>query len=326
MIGDNWAVVFIKFQKYYRQIYLFEVKYNAEKFKGEYVIMKKVILAVDAGGTYLKSGLFEGAKLVAETLDRVPVNSNGELESIKDSYSAILRRGALKAAELGLELERIHVDIPAPFDYVNGISHMEHKYAAIKDVPLRPWFEEAVPGVPVRFMHDSAAFIQGAATDVPDCKRVAGVMIGTGFGFGMMVDGEVLRKDNGEPLTEMYDKPYKGTIAEEFVSARGLVRLYCEVSGGKPISGKEIGDRAESGDEICIKAYCEMAKVLAKVLIPVLNEHKIEALVLGGQISKSFCVFENTLREILSAVPTLRIIVRAKDIDMVHLVGTAVGK
>ncbi|MBQ8208533.1 MAG: ROK family protein [Clostridia bacterium] len=288
--------------------------------------MKKAILAVDAGGTFLKSGLFEGANLIEGTLDKEPVNSNGELQSIKNSYTEILRRGVSKASELGLELERIHVDIPAPFDYVKGISHMEHKYAAIKEVPLRPWFEAVAPGVPVRFMHDSAAFIQGAATDVPDCKRVAGVMIGTGFGFGMMVDGEVLRKDNGEPLTEMYDKPYRGTIAEEFVSARGLVRLYCEVSGGDPISGKEIGDRAEGGDEICTKAYCEMARALAEVLIPVLNEHKIEALVLGGQISKSFSVFEGTLRDILTAVPTLRRIVKASDIDMVHLVGTAVGK
>lgn len=288
--------------------------------------MKKVILAVDAGGTFLKSGLFDGAELIKDTLDKEPVNSNGEIESIKKSYTEILIRGAAKAAELGLELERIHVDIPAPFDYVNGISHMDHKYASIKEVPLRPWFNEAVPGVPVRFMHDSAAFIQGAATDVPDCKRVAGVMIGTGFGFGMMVDGEVLRKENGEPLTEMYDKPYKGTIAEEYVSARGLVRLYCEVSGGAPISGKEIGDKAENGDEVCIKAYCEMAKALAEVLVPVLTEYKIEALVLGGQISKSFCVFEKTLKEILSVVPTLRKIVKAGDIDMVHLIGTAVGK
>ena len=288
--------------------------------------MKKVILAVDAGGTFLKSGLFEGARLIDSTLDKEPVNSNGELESIKRSYTEILSRGVKKAAELGLELERIHVDIPAPFDYVSGISHMEHKYAAIKEIPLRPWFEAVAPGVPVRFMHDSAAFIQGAATDVPDCSRVAGVMIGTGFGFGMMVDGEVLRKDNGEPLTEMYDKPYKGTIAEEYVSARGLVRLYCEVSGCDPISGKEIGDRAENGDPICTRAYTEMAKALGEVLIPVLNEYKIEALVLGGQISKSFCVFEGTLREILSCVPTLRKIVKASDIDMVHLVGTAVGK
>ncbi|MBR4295305.1 MAG: ROK family protein [Clostridia bacterium] len=289
--------------------------------------MKKVILAVDAGGTFLKSGLFIGAELVEGTLDREPVNSStGELHEIKKSYVELLSRGVKKACELGLTLESINVDIPGPFDYVEGVSHMEHKYAAIKDVPLRPWFAEAAPGVPVRFMHDSAAFIQGAATDVPDCSRIAGVMIGTGFGFGMMIDGEPQRKENGEPLRELYDVPYKGTIAEEFVSARGLVRLYCEVSGEEAISGKEIGDRAEAGDAICVEAYNRMARALAEILLPTMNEFKIEALVLGGQISKSFCVCEDALREGLKGASSVRKIIRASDIDMVHLIGTAVGK
>ena len=288
--------------------------------------MDNAIFAVDAGGTFLKSGLFIGAELIEGTLDKERVDSSGPLADIKRSYIEILERGMKNAEKRGITVERIHVDIPAPFDYVNGISHMEHKYASIKDVPLRPWFSEAAPGVPVRFMHDSAAFIQGAAADVPDCKRVAGVMIGTGFGFGMMIDGEVLRKENGEPLTEMYDKPYKDTIAEEFVSAKGVVRLYTEVSGCAPISGKEIGNRAEKGDPVCIEAYCQMAKALGEVLEPVLNEHGIEALVLGGQISKSFCVFEGALKDALSGVKTLRRIVKASNIDMVHLVGTAVGK
>ncbi len=288
--------------------------------------VKKIIFAIDAGGTFLKSGLFDGAELVAGTLDKEPVNSNGELEPIKASYTNLLLRGKKKAEELGLIIERIHMDIPAPFDYVNGISYMEHKYAAIKEIPLKPWFEAVLPGVEVRFMHDSAAFIQGAGADVPDCSRIAGVMIGTGFGFGMMIDGEVLRNKNGEPLIEMYDKPYMGTIAEEFVSARGLMRLYSEISGIVPENGKEIGDKALSGDKNAIAAYCKMAKAIADVLRPVLDEYKIEALVLGGQISNEFKIFENTLKEELSALKTLRKIVKAADINMVHLVGTAVGK
>lgn len=288
--------------------------------------MEKVILAIDVGGTNVKSGLFVGKTLVEGTLDKEPANSSGPLEEIKSGYIAIIRRGVENANDKGLKLDAIHVDIPAPFDYEKGISHMEHKYLSIKDVPLRPWFDEAAPGIPVRFMHDSAAFIQGAAVDVPDCKRVAGVMIGTGFGYGMMIDGEPLRKESGEPLYERYDAPYMETIAEEFVSLRGIERLYKEESGGKELACRDIIDGALAGDEICIRAYRRMAKVIGDVLVELFNEYKIEALVLGGQISRPFDTYSDVLWDALSNVPTLKKIVRASNLELVHLLGTAVGK
>ena len=288
--------------------------------------MEKVILAIDVGGTNVKSGLFIGKELVEGTLDSEPANSSGPLEDIKSGYIAIIKRGVENAEKNGLVLDAIHVDIPAPFDYENGISHMEHKYLSIKDVPLRPWFEEAAPGVPVRFMLDSAAFIQGAAVDVPDCKRVAGVMIGTGFGYGMMIDGEPLRKPSGEPLYERYDAPYMGTIAEEYVSLRAVERLYKEESGGKSLVCRDIVIGAVAGDETCIRVYRRMAKAIAAVLVDLFNEYKIEALVLGGQISRPFDAYSDVLWEGLRDVPSLKKIVRASDLDLVHLLGTAVGK
>lgn len=288
--------------------------------------MEKIILAVDVGGTNVKTGLFIGKNVVDGTLDSEPANSSGALEEIKKGYIAVISRGVKNAEARGLKLDGIHVDIPAPFDYEKGISHMEHKYASIKDVPLRPWFEEAAPGVPVRFMHDSAAFIQGAAVDVPDCKRIAGVMIGTGFGFGMMIDGEPLRKESGEPLIERYDCPYNGTIAEEYVSLRGLVRMHAEESNSEPIPCRDIIDGALAGDEAAIRAYRRMAKVIADVLVDLFNEYKIEALVLGGQISRPIDTYIDVLWEGLKGVPTLKKIVRASDLELVHLLGTAVGK
>lgn len=289
--------------------------------------MNKCVIALDAGGTFLKSGLFVGKELVEGTLDKEPVNSSsGTVYDVKRSYINIITRMVKKADEKGLLIEKISTDIPAPFDYENGVSYMEHKYASIYGIPLRPWFCEAAGDVPVRFMHDSAAFIQGAAADVPEYSRIAGVMIGTGFGFGMMIDGEPLRKENGEPLVELYNKPLDGKTAEDFVSARGLVRIYEEVSGKKANSGKEIGDGALSGDETCIKAFNIMADALACTALPVINEYKIQALVLGGQISNAFPVFEKTLNEGFANAKALKKIIRTSDIDMVHLVGAAIGK
>ena len=83
---------------------------------------------------------------------------------------------------------------------------------------------------------------------------------------------------------------------------------------------------ALAGDEMCVKAFNIMADALVRTALPVIKEYKIQALVLGGQISNSFPVFEKTLKDGFAGAETLKKIIRTSDIDMVHLVGAAIGK
>lgn len=292
--------------------------------------MCEVTLALDAGGTFLKCGLFSGASPVDGSLDSQPVNSNGSFSEVCAAYEALLTRQRRFAEARGLIIREVSVDTPGPFDYKNGISRMTHKYRAILDRPLSPVISAPLGGnVPVRFMHDSAAFIQGAAATLPqagDYSRFAGVMIGTGLGFAMMTDGVVLRNANGGPLRSVYAQPYRGGIAEDVVSGRGIISAYNARADIPESSGKVIGDSAEAGDPLCRAVYCDMASSLAEIVAPLLDEYGIEVLLLGGQISKSFSVFGDTLRSALSGVRSLRLVDRAPDIDMAHLIGAAVGR
>ena len=289
--------------------------------------MKNCTLALDAGGTYLKCGLFLGAQLVEGSLDSERVNSNGTYEEVGRAYYALLDRVSGFATSNSLNIAEVSIDTPGPFDFKNGISRMAHKYLAIKDQPIAPLITARLGDIPVRFMHDSAAFIQGAAAQLGEkgFTRYAGVMIGTGLGFALMIDGEVLRNENGGPLRSIYAQPYRGGIAEDVISGRGIVNAY-NAKAAKPLqSAKEIGDLAEVGDSLAIEVYRVMAVSLAEIISPILAEYGIEALLLGGQISKSFNIFGDTLRESLSSVTTLRHISHAPDIDMAHLIGAAVG-
>lgn len=287
--------------------------------------MKGCLLALDIGGTFLKTCLCdrEGTPLPG-SFDREPVDSDGDLAAVKTSYQTLLRRMKAKAEERGLILAAVAADIPGPFDFRNGVSRMEHKYTSLFGVPLFPWFQEALGSIPVRFLHDSSAFLSGASLAHPEIRNCAGVMIGTGLGFAVMKEGVIQQNENGGPAYSIYRRPFKGQTAEDFISGRAILRRYNELSPVPAESAKVIGDSAESGtDPVAVQVYREIGENLALVIGPILQELGTEALYMGGQISKSFVVFGPALREGLKDVKTLSIIEEAKDLDLAHLTGVA---
>ncbi len=286
--------------------------------------MKKCILAIDAGGTFLKSALVCDGKIVPDTYVKIGVDSDrGKAEEVHAAYLKLIGEEKKIAASLGFEIASAAVDTPGPFDFASGTPLMKHKYRAIYGISLRPWFSELLPGVPVYFVHDSAAFIRGVAAEVPDCSRVSGVMLGTGLGFAMAVDGKPLVNENGAPRVSIYASAYRDGTAEDYISGRGILRRYNLYSSVHAPDAKTVGDRADSGDVAAIRAYSETGKFIAEVVSPILKEYKIEALIIGGQIARSFYLFEGELRAGLSDVPTLKYVKMSDNIDDCHLLGSA---
>lgn len=284
--------------------------------------MKRFLLALDAGGTFLKAGLFEGEFPVSDSFRSHPANSSGTTEAIHAAYTDLLRRMDALAKERGGCINGVSVDIPGPFDYKNGISQMKHKYTAIYGIPLRPWFAEVLGEIPVLFLHDSAAFILGAAADHP-YERIAGTMIGTGLGFALMVSGKPCLTDKGTPLVSIWNTPYRGGIAEDHISARAIVNAYDQRARTPLPDAKAIGLAADAGDPIAKQVYEDMGRDLGAVVRSILRENEMEALLIGGQISRSYPVFESALREALGNIPSLRLIAPVRDPDTVHLCGAA---
>ena len=288
--------------------------------------MKDFILALDAGGTFLKAGLFCGETAEPGSLTSVPVNSGGSAEEAHAAYREILPRMRQAALERAGRIAGVCMDTPGPFDYANGISRMTHKYAAINGIPLRPWFREILGDIPVLFLHDSSAFLLGAVESHAPYQRVAGVMIGTGLGFAMMIDNRICTTAEGAPLVSIYKRPYGSGIAEDAVSARGIVNAYCKDVSARPgylPTAKEIALLAERGDPAAVRCYENMGTALGRVIRSILLENEIEALFLGGQISRSFSLFEAPLRAALSPIPSLHAIAPVRDIDQIHLLGAA---
>ena len=123
---------------------------------------------------------------------------------------------------------------------------MRHKWRGLMDVPLPSVFARELPGVPVRFLHDSTAFLlgeawQGAARNM---ENPAGVMLGTGFGFTVMQRRRVLVDANGTPALVLWNAPFRDGTVEDYVSRRALRDAY----GPQAPDVRELAELARGGD------------------------------------------------------------------------------
>lgn len=239
--------------------------------------MKAKTILLDVGGTFIK----------CSDNRQVAINSDGSREEIIS---------ALKEALNGADTAALAV--PGPFDYNKGVFWMKHKFAALYGEKLSDLF----PGVTFHFVHDVVGMLLGemASGAGRGYKSVALVTLGTGLGFGIAVDGKVLLKEDGTPTESAWDLPYKDGILEDYVSKRGFLRGY------EGITVKQLAQMVKNGDEGARKRFLETAKILAKNISPMLEKYGVECLLMGGQISRSFDLMEEALKENLPKSCTVK--------------------
>lgn len=74
-----------------------------------------LILAIDAGGTFFKSGLINAAgEIVEHTRISCPVDSGGQADSVRRAYHTLIARQLENARDLGRTIKAVGVDTPGP--------------------------------------------------------------------------------------------------------------------------------------------------------------------------------------------------------------------
>lgn len=178
--------------------------------------------------------------------------------------------------------------------------------------PLRRDVEVAL-GRPVRFANDANCLALSEASDgaAAGCSAVFGVILGTGVGGGIAIDGRILVGANaiaGEwghnPLPwpradELPGPPcYCGRAGciETFLSGPGLAADHLK-HGGLALAGPDIVAAAAAGDGACRATLSRHTERLARALASVINILDPDAIVLGGGLS--------ALRHLYEEVPRL---------------------
>jgi fructokinase len=251
-------------------------------------------IGIDLGGTKI-----EGIALAADGVERLRrriAAPRGDYTKTLEAVAGLVRVIERETGERGT----IGVGIPGIISPATGLVKNANSTWLIGQ-PLGDDLPRLL-GRPVRFANDANCFALSEATDgaARGAAVAFGVIVGTGCGGGVVVDGRVLTGVNaiaGEwghnPLPAMDEEEravgacYCGRrgCVEQFLSGPGLARDYRSLGGGD-VDAREIAARAErGGDGLALRALARYADRMARALGTVINVLDPDVIVLGGGVS-----------------------------------------
>lgn len=291
--------------------------------------MSKYVLAIDAGGSFLKSCIImDNLNVITNSTQTLKMNSQGSKNEILNVYKKTIENSFDYALKEGFKIEGIAVSTPGPFNYTDNISLMEHKFQSLYGLNIKNeiYMQLKTFKPPIVFMHDVHAFIKGEYEDgaAKGYKNIMGITIGTGLGMGIIIDGKILDNGSGGPHISLFKMPYKGKILEDAISKKGISAYYKEIAKENIIREvKEIAHLADKGNIKAQKIFANTGNILGKAIKNILIDFGIECVVLGGQISKAFKFMEFSIKEQLKDIKCLKKISAANYIDYSALKGAA---
>jgi fructokinase len=258
-------------------------------------------IGVDLGGTKIEAiALDRDGRALARR--RLPTPRNdyaGTLEAIAGLVAGLEREQG-RAASVG-------VGIPGAISPATGLVKNANSTWLIGK-PLDSDLAAAL-GRPVRLANDANCFAVSEATDgaAAGARVVFGVIVGTGTGGGVVVDGRPLVGANaiaGEwahnplpwPRPEELPGPRcycgKRGCIETWLSGPGFSAFYARATGCA-LTAKEIVQRALEGDGAAEAALQAYEKRMARALAGVINILDPDVIVLGGGMSNITRLYDN---------------------------------
>ncbi len=269
----------------------------------------RIVMTLDAGGTNFRFAGVRGGKPVTET---VALPSNGD---DLQKCLANLIEGFTKVKALCPEApSAISFAFPAPADYPHGIIGDLRNLPGFRGgIALGPMLEEKF-GIPVFINNDGDLFVYGEAIGgfLPHVnallekagspkryKNLFGITLGTGFGGGIVRDGELFVGDNsmaGE-VWLLRNRLVPTMNAEEGACIRAVRKVYAEVAGisraevPEPKVLFEIGSGKQSGNQAAaLEAFRRLGVVAGDAMGNALT--LIDGLaVIGGGVSGAWPLF-----------------------------------
>ncbi len=257
-------------------------------------------IGIDLGGTKIASlALDEHGRVLASL--RIPAPRN--------DYDATVR--AIVTVVEVLERETgargsVGIGIPGTISPASGLV----KNANSTWLNRRPLHDDvsAALGRPARFANDANCFVLSEAVDgaAAGAPVVFGVIVGTGTGGGIAVDGRVVGGLNGIggewghnpmpwPRAEEWPGPpcYCGRTGciEQFLSGPGLALDYA--SADASVDAAEVARRAEAGESHALACLARYEARMARALASVINVVDPTVIVLGGGLSNIDRLYKN---------------------------------
>jgi glucokinase len=286
-----------------------------------HIKQEELVIGIDIGGSHITAGFIdvETGEIIQNRIIRRHVNSHAPAAEILDGWCTVIRE---LWADNHVKNSRLGFAMPGPFDYANGISLITgfDKYEALYQLNIREELAARLnlPGSAICFRNDAAAFLEGEVLygAAKGYAHAIGITLGTGLGSASSHKGVTVD-------AELSVLPYKGERIEDYVSTRGLIRAYREVSGITAPNAKAVADLYAT-DPQAQAAFELFSTDLAWFLEKFILQEQPDILVIGGNIANSWPLYEKKLVATLTAaVPKMPVIKMAALGEHAALIGGA---
>ena len=255
----------------------------------------KYILSVDIGGTTFNTGLFsESLNLISiSKKDKIRYYNDKDevIHAITNQIKTIISDNNIKNSEIiGLGIAS-----PGPLDSKKGIILNTPNLKIFQNYKITSDFTKKLK-IDSFVENDANLFTLGEwYSQYRKNNVVLGVTLGTGLGFGLVINGKLFTGGNGYAL-EYGLSPFEWGKCEDNACIR-FIRKRAEDLYGEEISPVVIENYCKSGDKKAIQIYNEYGNNLGIILSHVINMIDPQVISIGGGLSNAFECFQNTMIE-----------------------------
>lgn len=278
--------------------------------------MSQYIYGIDLGGTTVKMGLFDGEGTMIDKWEIVTRKENDGVNILPDIAASIAEKNQEKGIEVK-DIVGIGMGVPGPITEDGRVLKCANLGWGIFSVADELRKLTGVEKIKVGNDANVAALGEQWRGGGRGFDSIVMITLGTGVGGGVIINGKILTGSNGAAgeIGHLTVNPKetrtcgcgkKGCL-EQYSSATGITRMTMEELKGtdKPselrdceqVTGKEIFQAYENGDELAKGVVEEFADYLGLGLSHVAAVVDPQAFVIGGGISKNGPVVTEVIKE-----------------------------
>ncbi|WP_426169264.1 ROK family protein [Microbacterium sp. DWRC1-3] len=287
------------------------------------------LVGIDIGGTKIAALLVsdDGAVLARGSVPAPAALGGG---AMADAAADLARE---LAAQAEVSLAAAGVGAAGVIDHETGtIRAASATFVGWAGFPLADELEQRL-GVPVRVENDVNAFILGeAAADGRTDRDVLGVMLGTGVGGALIIDGDLHHGPHGAAGEIGHTPGYSELVCtcgqighlETLASGTSIALRYQERTSAPVRDAREVADRARGGDAEAIAVFDAAGRALALACASAATILDLPCAIVGGGVTAAWDLLEPSILRTLdtdspvSGIP-LRIIPAVLGSDAVAL-------
>ncbi|MDW7690411.1 ROK family protein [Flammeovirgaceae bacterium SG7u.111] len=268
-----------------------------------------VLCGIDLGGTKIEGVLLESAEN-PKVLHRMRIPTEA-VKGYENIIGKIVELRGMLEKESGLKIERLGIGTPGALDPTSQTMKNSNT-TCLNGQPFKKDLEEAL-GMSILMANDANCFALAEATmgivpdEVPNAEVVFGVIMGTGVGGGVVVNGKVLNGRHGiggewghNFLDKSGGKSYSGLHGnvETILAGPSLERYYRSIGGGESIRLPEIYQRHLDGtDPLASQTIQRLLTFFGKAIAYVINILDPDAVVLGGGVGNIDLLYTEGAKE-----------------------------